>query len=320
MAIIAGIDEAGYGPILGPLTVSGVAFRVPDDQADGCLWERLQASVTRSASRRDRRLPIIDSKKLYSRQAGLDGLERTSLTALRVSGHNPASLRDLLQVVSPDVPAQLDEYPWYCDFDVGLPLAVDAARIATQANALGRDCRNHGIDIAGFFCEPLLEGHFNRLVSRTRNKGVVLLGLVLRIVDRFMKLADGRPLHIFVDRQGGRARYATHLMTAFEGCDLQIVEESADRSAYVLRRANADVRIAFVVSGEDKHLPIALASILSKYLRELLMMGLNRYWQAHVPGLRPTAGYYTDGHRFLKDIAAAVQRTGVDRSLLVRSR
>ncbi|MCH8916798.1 MAG: hypothetical protein IIC52_01970 [Proteobacteria bacterium] len=38
MAIVAGIDEAGFGPTLGPLVVSGVAFRVPDDQVDRCLY------------------------------------------------------------------------------------------------------------------------------------------------------------------------------------------------------------------------------------------------------------------------------------------
>ena len=46
----------------------------------------------------------------------------------------------------------------------------------------------------------------------------------------------------------------------------------------------------------------------------------NHYWQQHVKPLKRTAGYYQDGHRFLKDIAPAVQALDIERSMLVRSR
>ena len=65
MAIVAGVDEAGYGPLLGPLVVTGVAFRVPDAVAEASLWDVLRGSVTRRASAKDLRLPILDSKRLY---------------------------------------------------------------------------------------------------------------------------------------------------------------------------------------------------------------------------------------------------------------
>ena len=34
MGLVIGMDEAGYGPNLGPLVVTGVAFEVPDDRLD----------------------------------------------------------------------------------------------------------------------------------------------------------------------------------------------------------------------------------------------------------------------------------------------
>jgi len=77
----------------------------------------------------------------------------------------------------------------------------------------------------------------------------------------------------------------------------------------------------FLAKGESHHLPIALASMVSKYLRELFMRLLNRFWAERVGDrLVPTAGYYTDGQRFLADIDQALAAMNVDRRLLIRSR
>jgi hypothetical protein len=46
MAILAGIDEAGFGPILGPLVVSASVFKVPKNLVWGDLWEILQGSIS----------------------------------------------------------------------------------------------------------------------------------------------------------------------------------------------------------------------------------------------------------------------------------
>jgi hypothetical protein len=65
--IYAGIDEAGYGPMLGPLCVGCSIFAVEDaDPADGPpnLWARLDEVVTRGARDARRRIAIDDSKKL----------------------------------------------------------------------------------------------------------------------------------------------------------------------------------------------------------------------------------------------------------------
>ena len=43
----------------------------------------------------------------------------------------------------------------------------------------------------------------------------------------------------------------------------------------------------------------------AKYLRELYMGGFNLYWQSLLPGIKPTAGYYNDGKRFLDDLKQA---------------
>ena len=78
--------------------------------------------------------------------------------------------------------------------------------------------------------------------------------------------------------------------------------------------------IRFAVRAEKAHLPVALASMISKYVRELLMVLFNRYWAQRVPGVAPTAGYYVDGRRFYDQILPAVRQLGVDERMLYRTR
>jgi hypothetical protein len=67
-------------------------------------------------------------------------------------------------------------------------------------------------------------------------------------------------------------------------------------------------------------MPVAIASMLSKYVREALMRRFNGYWQTLLPQLVPTAGYYNDGLRFLNDIAAKRAELGIVDGDLIRCR
>ena len=51
--------------------------------------------------------------------------------------------------------------------------------------------------------------------------------------------------------------------------------------------------------------------MISKYLRELLMHRFNAYWKSLIPEVQPTAGYYSDGVRFLRDIEAKRVELGI---------
>ena len=320
MAILAGIDEAGYGPTLGPLIVSGVVFRMPDDQLGESLWSTLQNTVAATTTRAGRRLVVADSKKLYSSQGSLAPLERAALVMLAVTRRRPTTWHGLLRALAPQTIEQLNHYPWYRQADFALPASDDVGDIGTRANAIRRDCAEHHVEPAAVFCEPLLEGHFNRLVRNTRNKAVVLLGLALRVVDRVFRLAPDERVRLCVDRLGGRRHYREALVSALPGHDMHVLEESAERSAYRLVRSSRICEIEFATGGEQRHFAVALASVYSKYLRELFMRAFNNYWSGKMVGLRPTAGYHTDAHRWLTEAAPVLKRVGINRSLLVRER
>ena len=46
----------------------------------------------------------------------------------------------------------------------------------------------------------------------------------------------------------------------------------------------------------------------------------NAYWQRLLPELKPTAGYYNDGLRFLQDIEPKRRELGIADEQLIRSR
>ncbi len=158
------------------------------------------------------------------------------------------------------------------------------------------------------------------MVRGTNNKSVALLGLALRIVDRILRKANDERVLVCVDRLGGRMHYREPLATAFPDFDIQITEETPERSAYRLAGKNRVCRIEFVVGGEDRYFAVALASMVSKYVRELYMHVFNNFWCRQHAGLKPTAGYYTDAKRWLSDAAPTIRRLSVDRSALVRTR
>jgi hypothetical protein len=50
------------------------------------------------------------------------------------------------------------------------------------------------------------------------------------------------------------------------------------------------------------------------------MRRFNAWWKTLLPDVEPTAGYYSDGVRFLQDIDAKRKELGIGDELLVRTR
>lgn len=319
--LLVGIDEAGYGPLLGPLVISAVAFEAPPAAADGCLWKLLNAGVTNRVSHRDRRVCILDSKKLFSQKEGIGRLERTVLACLGAWRGAPPHLRGLLGLVAPETISKLDEYPWYRQVDCDLPVTADAAGVRIASTRLSQDMASAEVRIGGVYSEVLPEGHFNRMVDTTRNKATVLSSLTLRLIRRVSEAFPDHEIRIFIDKQGARDHYGPALMKSFDYRRLRVLHEDHEQSIYEMSaNGYADWRISFREKGESHHLPIALASCVSKYIREVFMGCFNRWWNGHLPAVRPTAGYYGDGQRFLKEIGPTVAALGIQQSLLIRKR
>jgi len=324
LALLCGIDEAGYGPLLGPLIVSGTAFRVPDENADGCLWHRLRNSCTRSRRRGDTRLLVADSKQVHRGHQGPGGLadlERAVLVWLTCGGQTPSTIGELLSVVAPSALRTLEEYPWYLDTGRRIPLDETTGDIAIRANAIRRDCRRSETTFVGAWCEVLPEGHFNRAVQETENKADVLLAMNLCMVKHVTTQSQpGEPVWVRADRLGGRSDYASSLRSVFPDFEIEVIEVTAESSRYRMTDGQRCLDVAYVTRGERASFPIALASLFSKYAREVFMRLFNDYWRGHSATLKPTAGYYTDAQRWLREASKLVDQVGIHRMMLVRQR
>lgn len=319
--LLAGIDEAGLGPILGPLVVSTSAFWMPPDSIDTSMWQLLSRAVCRSAGRKRTRIAFADSKKLYVAKGkeGIANLERGVLSVLGTSGIKPAGLSALLEAVSPSAGAHMADYPWYLPCDLDLPQSISADDLMLSINALSAAMTRRGISLAALRAQTVFESEFNHICTSTDNKSVMLFSVTSRLLAMLWQMTDG-DLVVWVDRQGGRMHYLQPLQQVFEGARFKVVDESDLLSEYVMEHQGRRARLAFAVGAEDRQLPVALGSMLSKYLRELYMKLFNRYWIGQVEGLAPTAGYYSDGRRFYEQIQPAVQRLGIDLTRIYRLR
>ena len=113
-------------------------------------------------------------------------------------------------------------------------------------------------------------------------------------------------------------RYLDDLMRSLDARSPRVLREDEEHSHYLLTIDDRPVRVSFDVGAESAHLPIALASMAAKTVRELCMERLNRFFTRQVPGLAPTAGYVQDGRRWLADLAPHWESLGIREADLIR--
>jgi hypothetical protein len=321
--ILAGIDEAGYGPVLGPLVVGCCAFSVEGVDPDAelpCLWKRLSKLVSKTRSKSGRKIHVNDSKLVYSPSLGLKELERSLLTIAAVWDAWPADLDDLLERVAGHAKADLPGHPWYAMPDAAFPLAQDALPLQLFANGLRAEMDRTGTRCVHLAARVVCERQYNRMVNATRNKSSVLFSTAAIHLNELIQNHGRDGLVIFCDRQGGREHYGSLLRLMFEDWSLQILREKDGHSEYRLLNGPDVVRIIFCEKAEAQCMPVAIASMLSKYLREALMSRFNAWWRTHLPNITPTAGYYNDGLRFLDQIEVKRRELGIADDMLIRSR
>ncbi len=338
--IVAGIDEAGYGPLLGPLTVGLSVWRVDDwteGEAAPNLWSVLKTGVCKNPADKRSRIAIDDSKKLklankwddegvsegtersidgpYNPHASLVHLARGVLAVLAALDHRPACDDGVLTALGCRRPG----HECYGSSIGSCADATTTAGIGIAANLLRRACASGGAAPVALSCRVFDEHEFNTLVTDHRSKGAVTSLAFLehaRVVwERWgddETTGEGGP-RIVCDRHGGRTDYLPLIALLAPGVRVETLEHTPQRSRYIVHAPAAEtpdrrprrLTLLFTPEADGAHLPVALASMTAKLVRELLMARFNRTFcgaaRERNVELKPTAGYRNDAQRWLAD-------------------
>lgn len=311
--------------MLGPLTVGYSVFCLPRactpaDILKMDLWTDL--GIGREPAERKKRPVVCDSKKLYSPSKGVKALEEEVLTWAKLARIDLSNLQSLWQTFCPLAREKPEAYDWYNQPEFELPLMGSANRIHLRAKPVQTVLESTGYHMHGFGVAPLLVREFNGLIQRVNNKSKTEFEVISRVIGHFWRELTN--LAVVCDRQGGREKYGGILSEHFPEAGVKKLHESKEISTYELTISGVANRpsmfIAFMEKGELSQLPIALGSMAAKYLRELMMELFNKWWTQHAAELKPTAGYYKDGRRWLNDTAVIREAMGTDDSILIRNR
>jgi hypothetical protein len=359
MGFVIGMDEAGYGPNLGPLVLTATVWEVPGrwpKKTD--FWKTFAPIAQREAARRQKspgeksrgektvpnesqsaagahdptgeneRLHIADSKEVYCPATGLGSLERGALAAFGVASRVPSDFDELLDELWGQSTGQStgDSAPfaggvrgrdlWFSN-DVELPLPLSPeGRSAESAARKWRDvCDATGVRLRAIRIDVVAPRRWNMATRETDNKATALSRLHLQLLRRVWDPDAAGPTMVIADKHGGRNRYAELLTDCLDGRMVWCRRESRDSSVYRV----GPTEIHFEARAE-RHFPVALASMVSKYVRELAMELFNRFWRTHLPTLKPTHGYPRDAHRFRQEVAETQARLEIPDEMFWRER
>jgi hypothetical protein len=188
----------------------------------------------------------------------------------------------------------------------GEAFLADPPLVATLRADLDR-LRARGVDVLGAHVAIVCTARLNDGAAR----GVSRFQADLFAMERLMlhaRAAYGAEIEATCGKVGGYASYPP-AFGPLAGRLFSTLEEGRARSEYRI----ADLgRVAFVRDADSGHLLVALASLVGKWVRDLLTRRVTRYHRAHDPSLPEASGYQDPvTSRFIDASALSRKQRGV---------
>jgi hypothetical protein len=228
MEVLIGMDEAGYGPNLGPLVVAATAwgveegsgFRVQGSEErearesrgggaraqslpgsgttrlaakeyDSCeidLYRTLRAVVARGPD--EKRIGIADSKILYRPGLGLRQLERGVHAAQFCLRQMSGCWSDLISHCEADPDSHVRNVPWHNDFNCALPMDAVAEELSDLGEQLLEACDAAGVRPIAIRARLVFPAEFNGLTDRYGSKGAALSHVTVGLLREVIDRLD----------------------------------------------------------------------------------------------------------------------------------
>ncbi len=273
---VVGVDENGLGPVLGALVSTAVTLEVRAYEP-----RKLRAIGLRSG--------ITDSKKSggFGRMALCESVALALVESL--SGKPCTDVDALLEAVGelgvaplqapcpPSTRAQCWSHP------LALPAYGGSAK---EGHRLLRALQKRGVAVVRARTTVSCSGVLNAQHARGVNKLVVNLSAFERLVIDARGSVTDADLLAICGMIGGIRKYEAyfrHFLLA------RAHEPARGVCAYDVPGVG---EVRFEIDADDGHLPVALASMLGKYVREITMDRQSRYYRALDTALPAASGYH----------------------------
>ncbi len=285
---LIGADENGLGPRLGPMTVTAVLARaseagrkVAETKPRGGLKRRLGDSKGLMAHG-DIGLGEAWSRVLVERGAGKHDLADAPADLV-----SALALQDLDELTAP-CPRHVEAQCWSTKGEAFLPDEEGTgAKLRKQLNKDLDRLAQRGLEIVAVRSAVVCTRRLNEAVERGESRFVVDLHHMERLILEFRQLCGGE-VDAVCGKVGGFGEYGK-VFGPLAGRLHAIVEEGRARSAY---RFPGIGQLAFVRDGDDNNILVGLASLVGKYIRELMMERIVTHYRRGIDDLDGASGYH----------------------------
>ncbi len=271
-----GADENGLGARLGPLLVTATLARV-DENGTRWLGRRLPKQL---------RQDLDDSKRLVS--FGHHALGEAWARALLPRATSPQQLlaaisHESIEDLQSDCPQRAMRQCWPTLPETFIA-GDDVVRRVTRHLAT---MKMRGVEVVAVRSNPLCVGRLNRLKESGHNRFAADLHAMERLVVA-LRAEVGQDVHAVCGKVGGIADYPKHF-GPLSGRLHVVLEQSRPRSSY---RFPGLGELHFLQDADASDPLVMLASLVGKYLRELLMARISRFYTSKIDELAAASGYH----------------------------
>lgn len=297
-----GADENGLGPRLGPMIVTAVLAEVTPEghavasrKARGKLLERLGDSKA-LVSHGDVALGEAWTRALVERGCGQPSEGRAPRTVDELVAAVSADTREILRA---PCRGEAERQCW----SAGDPsLTADKSLVDTLHADLDK-LATKGVRVMGVRSRIVCTKRLNDAVAEGKSRFSVDLHSMEDLILAFREQAGADVLAV-CGKVGGFGAYSD-AFGPLNGRLHTILEEKRSSSRYHFPGIG---ELAFVMDADDSDILVSLASLVGKYLREVLMGKIATYYKTSDPTLPDASGYHDPVTATFVEATAIVRR------------